>query len=502
VLPGCRGVNGVLNRESARDEGVVVFRFDDGYDPDVDGCVLGSTIDGVPVRGVYQDGSAVNLAKCNASTHKTGGYYVWPCNPTTGVCETDAQHTKLFPDLVDFDDRSTSFALMSRPGAGTLWHPYAGCFANPKQAISGATCLQIPQEDIDEVKANDPVLASRLAWGLSGGKFAGDTPRNFERAFFIPSGQLNIGGLVVDGFNIQSQIFRSEMAAFSHNFMTFLVQASCDKNEDDVRTTQKCFDPSNQFAVGKCSYVTPQFCTNVKGFFGAAGVQRNVVRAGGNSKFGRRDFLWHSGGELTLRYQKRNVLGFSLDFSEDYSKSSWGVEFTWISKQNFFDNNNFENSVSQSGVLNLTVSVDRPTFINFLNQNRTFFINSQWFFQYITDYDKGFTATGPVNVLFTIAVFTGYFQDRLNPLLVTVYDFKSRSGGILPSVTYRFTDTLSVGVGLNFFFGRRRLIDMPVREFAPAGNRAGDDAYKSGVDNAISTFRDNDEIWLKLRWTF
>ena len=79
------------------------------------------------------------------------------------------------------------------------------------------------------------------------------------------------------------------------------------------------------------------------------------------------------------------------------------MEFTWVSKQNFFNNNDFEDNVSQSGVLNLTVSVDRPTFINFLNQNRTFFINSQWFFQYITDHKDGFVLNGPVNVLFTIA---------------------------------------------------------------------------------------------------
>ena len=71
--------------------------------------------------------------------------------------------------------------------------------------------------------------------------------------------------------------------------------------------------------------------------------------------------------------------------------------------------------------------------INFLNQNRTFFLNTQWFFQYIMDYDSGFVQTGPLNVLFTVAIFTGYFQDRLNPQLVTVFDFKSQSGGVLPS---------------------------------------------------------------------
>jgi len=213
-------------------------------------------------------------------------------------------------------------------------------------------------------------------------------------------------------------------------------------------------------------------------------------------------FLWHSGGELNLKYEKRNVLVFSMDFGEDRTKTNWGVEFTWISKENFFNNDDFEDQVTKSDVLNLTVSVDRPTFINFLNQNRTFFINSQWFFQYITKHESGFQTTGPLNVLFTTAIFTGYFQDRLNPLLVTVFDIRSKSGGILPSVQYRFSDVLSVGIGMNFFFGKTDLIDMPVREFNPAGNRAGKIAYKNGVDRALASFRDKDEIWLKLRYTF
>ncbi|MBW2402138.1 MAG: hypothetical protein JRG80_23285, partial [Deltaproteobacteria bacterium] len=488
----------------------VVFQFDDGYNTGEDGCVLGATIDGHPVLGQYADGTPVDLARCNAeSTHKIGGFYV-ECAAGTEGCPASTPPDLRRKDLVDWDGKSgvNSLSRMSRPGAGTLWHPYAGCFANPFNAVHGpnpaqpqigTTCLIISGEDIDLLKAeavdaslplSDRVraaqLVSRLAWG-DGGKRQTDfgglvQPRNYESAFLIPKDRvIQIGGLTIQGFNIQSQIFRSEMAAFSHNFMTFLVQASCDRFEADVQTDPECFDPSNQFAVGKCSYVTPQFCTNVKGFFGAAGVQRNVARAGGSSKYGRRDFLWHTGGELMLRYQKRNVLGFSLDFGEDYTKSSWGMEFTWVSKQNFFNNDDFENNVSQSGVLNLTVSVDRPTFINFLNQNRTFFINSQWFFQYMTDYEDGYVNNGPVNVLFTVAVFTGYFQDRVNPLLVTVYDFMSSSGGILPSVTYRFTDALSVGIGMNFFFGKTQLADMGVREFAPAGNRAGPNAYKNGV---------------------
>jgi hypothetical protein len=52
------------------------------------------------------------------------------------------------------------------------------------------------------------------------------------------------------------------------------------------------------------------------------------------------------------------------------------------------------------------------------------------------------------------------------------------------------------------FFGRTQLVDMPVRELAPAVNRTGRNAYKNGVDNQLSAIRRRDEMFLRLRWTF
>ena len=105
-------------------------------------------------------------------------------------------------------------------------------------------------------------------------------------------------------------------------------------------------------------------------------------------------------GEITLRVPKRNVLGFAMDFAEDRTKSTWSFEGTWIEGVPFEDNDERDGTTTVD-TFNLTVSVDRPTFINFLNPNRTFFINSQWFFSYLPDHRDSFTFNGPVNVLFT-----------------------------------------------------------------------------------------------------
>jgi hypothetical protein len=244
-----------------------------------------------------------------------------------------------------------------------------------------------------------------------------------------------------------------------------------------------------------------QFCRNLKGFLSVAGLGRNDVRAGGNPQFGRRSFIWHSGGELILEYKRRNVFGVSADFAEDRTKTNWGMEFTWIGNVPFLDNNSI-NQITNSQALNLTVSVDRPTFINFLNANRTFFMNSQWFFQYLTNYNKGFGSSGPFNVLFTFAVFTGYYQDRLLPQFVSVYDFRSQSGGFLPQLTYRFNEAFSVTFGISWFIGRGEFVPMPVRGFAPTGNRAGPHTYEDGTERLLSLIRHRDEAFMRVRWTF
>ncbi len=251
----------------------------------------------------------------------------------------------------------------------------------------------------------------------------------------------------------------------------------------------------------RCTYVTPQYCELVQAVYGLAGQKRPILQAGGNGQFGRRTMQWQSGSEIYLDYEKRNVLGFSLDFAEDYTKSNWSMEFTWIEGLPEFNNLSYE-ITEKVDDFNLTVSMDRPTFVNFLNANRTFFINSQWFFNYQKGWDESFASIGPWNVLATFAVFTGYFQDRLNPTLVFVYDFRSRSGGALPQINYRFSENFSITVGASLFAGEQGLTDMPLNPIAPAGPRAGANAYMDGTEPGLSLVRDRDEVWMTLRYTF
>ncbi len=318
---------------------------------------------------------------------------------------------------------------------------------------------------------------------------------------------VNLRGPVVSfsGQPYTGQMWQSEMAALSWNFQALLVAFSTtitagmavgDPGSDPALR----FDPANAYRTNGCSYVVPWMCSTVRALWSVTGVRRQSVNAGGNGRFGRRDMAWAQGGEVVLAYEKRNVLGFSTDFAEDVTKTNWGMEFTWVRNNPFTDQNKY-GGINKTDQFNLTMSVDRPTFINFMNQSRTFFFNSQWFFSYVPGYHNSFTTNGPWNVFFTFTTQTGYFQDRLLPGITWVYDVQSESGAALPSITYRFTESFSATFGFALFWGRYEGKDLPVNTLTP-GNQAGAWAYREWVENGLAAIRDRDEVYMRIRYTF
>ena len=235
---------------------------------------------------------------------------------------------------------------------------------------------------------------------------------------------------------------------------------------------------------------------------GLAGSRRNDVVAGGNGTFGRRDFVWHSGGVGVLRVDKSNVLGFSMDFAEDVTKSNWGVEFTWVEGLHVGDNDERDGLADGVDLYRLTISVDRPTFVNFLNANRTFFINTQWFVQYTDEFQASYSAGYEWDIFGVLSVATGYFQDRLLPSLTAVYFVRNSSAGVLPQITYRFTENFTATFGLAVFSGREQTRPMSLTGLAPTSERFGRDAFKSFFEPGLSLVRERDEIFLRLRYTF
>jgi Protein of unknown function (DUF1302) len=303
------------------------------------------------------------------------------------------------------------------------------------------------------------------------------------------------------------QQFNNELAGLSWNLLMGLVGLSLAPRDFGATTGPRHtadradFDPADPFRHGGCSFREPEWCSSVTAFLGLSGLRRNDIRAGGNGEFGRRDFVWQSGGTAVLRYDKPNILGFSMDFAEDVTKSNWGIEFTWVNGLHLADNNS-PDGLGQTDSYRLTISVDRPTFVNFLNANRTFFFNTQWFFEYENRYRSGFLNDGPFDVFGVFAVSTGYFQDRLLPSLVLVYFVSNNSFAVLPEVSYRFTENFSATFGVAAFAGREETRTMPIDEVSVVGDRFGRNAYQTSVENGLAVIRERDEAFLRIKYTF
>lgn len=296
-------------------------------------------------------------------------------------------------------------------------------------------------------------------------------------------------GLAPPGFcagsaqNLLALGYRNELGVVSTNLLTTLALLG------DAGAT----DPN-------CSQAEPLNCALVRAIFGAAGTQRPDRIAAGNGIYGRRDFFWHAGSELEIVYNKRNVLGFSADFAEDVSKTNWGVELTWVNGENYVNNKQFI-GYTENPTYNLTVSVDRPTFINFLNANRTFLFNMQWFFRYIDRYERtSMPINGPFAALGTFTVLTAYFQDRLLVPLTFVHDISSNSGGVIGQVTYRYSEVFSISFGAATFYGNPEKQRVPL---APAilGNNGGSFNERTKFEG-LSPLAERDEVSLTLRYSF
>ncbi len=275
--------------------------------------------------------------------------------------------------------------------------------------------------------------------------------------------------------------FDSEMAAVSRNFLVTLAALGIAEGDED------------------CDLDDLVTCAAVRALVALSGSQRPEVRAAGNGRLGRRDWVWHGGGEAEIVYDRRNVLGFSADFSEDTTKSTWSFEFTWIPNSKFASNRS-RDLTQDADVLNLTVSIDRPTFINFLNANRTFFINTQIFFRYVPEHDSSFDTNGPFTTLATLAVATGYFNDRLLPTVVALHDFESASGGLIWQLTYRYSEAFSLTVGLLNFYGSPKTNRLPQNPVILPDAQTSFSARTRY--EGLSAIEERDELFVRLRYTF
>jgi len=236
-LPGCRGAKSVtVNHEPNFDIGVPGFPlfptidvlFDQHFTPRQDGCPFDRTMtdrdDQVYiVQAVNEDGSTEGGEAERITTELLETCF----NPNGG--QVSLRSTHRWTGAFDANDHSTwpyVGETQSVMGPRTLFHPLGGC------------------ESAGLDHRGDPPFLGPDAGFLCDFRF-----RDFEADF-------------IEG---NAQVFRSEMAAWSWNFLMFLAVTSCNSaSGGDDLADPDCFDPELAWDVTRCSLSAPHLCRNAQ----------------------------------------------------------------------------------------------------------------------------------------------------------------------------------------------------------------------------------------------
>lgn len=230
-----------------------------------------------------------------------------------------------------------------------------------------------------------------------------------------------------------------------------------------------------------------------------------------------------------MHYPRVNLLGGSMDLELESlgaavrleGAMTWGEEFPNTADPQLYSRNRVWRSV---------IGVDRPTFIPFINPNRTTLISAQLFWQHIFDHEQHDGVYGPVgmpdwqdNFIGTLLIKGFMMNDRLSPELIIARDFRARVHAIAPKVEWSLSDDLKLSFGANFKGGSNSGAQWDdcracnpwapfTAPFDEAGQASAFQAYSRGLGGfeplgrfragPIGTAIREDEVFFTLRYQF
>ena len=167
-----------------------------------------------------------------------------------------------------------------------------------------------------------------------------------------------------------------------------------------------------------------------------------------------------------IHFPRVTLVGASADFYVDPIKSAIRVEMAHTSGEEFADTSKSALH-SESDVIRWVIGWDRPTYIRWLNPNRTFLLSAQIFGQHILDHKSiSHPVTGSrigfqdwKNGYIGTFLFQGFFaNDRILPRLILARDFRAKATVLGPGVDYLISDNLRLIFGANIKLGTGRRV--------------------------------------------
>jgi hypothetical protein len=174
-------------------------------------------------------------------------------------------------------------------------------------------------------------------------------------------------------------------------------------------------------------------------------------------QFGSLALPW-TASEAVLEYPRVLTLGASADYQIPGIDTILRVEVAGELDRHI--NNTLEaDGVDSSDVFLAVVGLDRPTYIPFLNRNRTAFLTFQTFFEHIVDYEEGGRATGMVpyqdNIITTFQMQNFWRNDSIILTNLVAYDWMAQAWIWGPKLRWIVTNNVFFDLGVNMLWGGR-----------------------------------------------
>jgi len=119
----------------------------------------------------------------------------------------------------------------------------------------------------------------------------------------------------------------------------------------------------------------------------------------------------------------------SFDYFESFTGTVFRVESS-VTIDELVNNTWKANWVDESDVMRWSIGIDRPTWIKWLNKDRTFFLSTQlfdtWYLDHEGDKHTGFY-TDEHNFIWTFFFIGNYMRDRVTPLGFLVWEEATNS---------------------------------------------------------------------------
>jgi len=195
--------------------------------------------------------------------------------------------------------------------------------------------------------------------------------------------------------------------------------------------------------------------------------------------------------EATLKFPRIWSLGASMDYQIPGIDAVLRLEMA-ADLDRRIQNTVLYDQVDRSHVFQAAIGFDRPTFIPFLNPNRTALISLQMFFEHIIDYDDGYSNTTGMVPWETTIINTVFMQNywRNDSIILTNFvavDWWSEAVIYGPSLKWILNDNLYFEFGLNLLWGKKQQHNL--RDLCPDG----------GIDGATCSVR-NPATWQAGQW--